>query len=107
MKRGVLLVYGAGVYALLVATAIYGIAFFGNLAVARTIDAAPTIEVGRALFLNLALLLLFGLQHGAVARPGFRRWLSGAVGPAAERSTCVLLSAATLSSGTSALPSGK
>jgi protein-S-isoprenylcysteine O-methyltransferase Ste14 len=96
MKKRMLLVYGTGVYALLVATVIYGIAFFGNLVVARTIDAAPTIEVGRAFLLNFVLLLIFALQHGGMARPGFRRWLAGIVGPAAERSTYVLLSAVTL-----------
>ena len=90
-----LLAYGAAVYALLFATTVYGIAYFGNLAVARTIDAAPTFRVGRALLLDLVLLLVFALQHSGMASPGFRARLAGIVGPAAARSTYVLLSTAT------------
>jgi protein-S-isoprenylcysteine O-methyltransferase Ste14 len=78
------------------ATIFYAVAFFGNLVVARTIDAAPVIPVGRALLMNLALLLAFALQHSGMARPRFRTWLSGIVGPAAERSTYVLQSALAL-----------
>jgi protein-S-isoprenylcysteine O-methyltransferase Ste14 len=92
MKNRVLLLYGAGVYALFAATAFYAIAFFGNFVVARTIDAAPTIPVARALLLNLALLLVFALQHGGMALRRSRQWLAGIVGPAAVRSTYVLLS---------------
>ena len=96
MKHRMLLVYGAGAYALFVATVAYGIAFFGNFFVARTIDAAPTIPVGDALLLNVALSCAFALQHSGMARPRFRNWLSGIVGPYAERSTYVLLSAVAL-----------
>lgn len=96
MRNRMLLAYGAGVYALAVATAVYSIAFFGNFAVARTIDAAPTIPVGRALLLNLFLLLAFALQRSGMASPRLREWLAGIVGSCAERSTRVLLSTATL-----------
>jgi protein-S-isoprenylcysteine O-methyltransferase Ste14 len=96
MKNRIVLVYGAAVYAVCVATAVYAVAFFGNFFVARTIDAAPAVPVGRAMLLNLMLLLAFALQRSGTASPGFRRWLAGIVGPCAERSTCVLLSAATL-----------
>ena len=91
MKRWVILVYGVLVYMVFILTMAYSIAFFGNIVVARTIDAAPTLPLGRGLFVNTVLMILFGLQHSGMARPGFKAWLTKGIPRVAERSTYVLM----------------
>lgn len=57
--------------------------------------AAPPVKVQSpmtAVLINLVLLLLFGLQHSIMARPGFKAWWTRWIVPAAERSTFVLTS---------------
>ena len=71
MKRWLILSYGLIAYLLFIVTIAYSVAFFGNLFVGRTIDAAATVPIGRALAVNISLLLLFGLQHSGMARPRF------------------------------------
>jgi protein-S-isoprenylcysteine O-methyltransferase Ste14 len=54
------------------------------------IDGAPVLPLLPAIAINLALVLVFGLQHSVMARPGFKRLLTKVVPEAAERSTyCV------------------
>ncbi len=96
LKRWMILLYGLLSYGLFVVTIGYGIAFFGNLFVGRTIDAAASVSVGEALLVNAGLLLLFALQHSGMARPQFKLWLSRFVAPVAERSTYVLFSSGAL-----------
>ena len=52
LKRWMILLYGLLSYGLFVVTIGYGIAFFGNLFVGRTIDAAASVSVGGALLVN-------------------------------------------------------
>ena len=49
-----------------------------------------------ALLINTGLLLLFGLQHSVMARPGFKRWITRGLPQSAERSTYVLATSVTL-----------
>lgn len=56
------------------------------------IDYLANSTIGHALIIDLLLLLLFGLQHSAMARTGFKAWFTGWIPPAAERSTYVLAS---------------
>ena len=48
MKRWILLLYGGISYLLFLATIAYGVAFFGNLFVPRTIDAIAGVPLGAA-----------------------------------------------------------
>ncbi len=45
-----------------------------------------------AVMINIALLLLFGLQHSIMARPAYKRWSERYLNPALERSNFVLMS---------------
>ena len=96
MKRWLLLLFGIGSYLVFVVTMGYAIAFFGNLFVSRTIDAAPTVPIGEALLANILILVAFALQHSGMARPGFKRWLSRYVPTVAHRSVFVLASSAAM-----------
>jgi protein-S-isoprenylcysteine O-methyltransferase Ste14 len=90
------LVYGVGVYVFFLATFCYAIAFAGNLWVPKTIDSGAAGGVAEAVLVNVALLLVFGLQHSIMARRSFKRWWTTIVSPAVERSTFVLASSLAL-----------
>ena len=84
MKRYLLLSYGIFVYVVSLLTILYSVGFIGNLLVVRTIDAAALIPMGPALFVNIGLLFLFGMQHSGMARKR--------VSKCHERSSYVLMS---------------
>jgi protein-S-isoprenylcysteine O-methyltransferase Ste14 len=86
--------YGTAVYAFFLATFCYAIAFVANLWVPKTIDSGAAPGIVEAIVVNTVLLAIFALQHSIMARRSFKRWWTGIVSPAVERSTFVL--AATL-----------
>lgn len=88
--------YGAAVYAFFLATFCYAIAFVGNLWVPKTIDSGAAPGIAEAIAVNVVLLAIFALQHSIMARRSFKRWWTGIVSPAVERSTYVLLSSVVL-----------
>ena len=96
MKRTSILAYGIVSYGIFFATFLYAIGFLANAVVPRTIDSGEAGPVGVAVAVDLALLALFAVQHSVMARPGFKRWWTRIVPPAAERSTYVLASSIAL-----------
>jgi protein-S-isoprenylcysteine O-methyltransferase Ste14 len=58
----------------------------------RTINTVQTASTGYAIFINIILALLFGLQHSLMARAWFKRWVTQYIPEVVERSTYVLLS---------------
>ena len=58
----------------------------------RTVDRGPEAPTGIALLINVSLVLLFGLQHSVMARPGFKRIWTKIIPAPIERSTYVLIS---------------
>ena len=90
MKRFAFLLYSVFAYAVFFGVFLYLIAFVANIAVPRSVDVGPAASPMVALWIDLLLIALFGLQHSVMARPAFKRWITGYVAPAIERSTFVL-----------------
>ncbi|MFT4518328.1 MAG: protein-S-isoprenylcysteine O-methyltransferase Ste14 [Halioglobus sp.] len=63
---------------------------------ALNIDQANGSPIAMPLLVNIALLLLFGIQHSVMARPGFKSALTSVLPQSWERSTYVLATAIVL-----------
>ena len=77
MPRPLALLYGSVCYMLFLVTFCYAIVFVGNVQIDNlvpwTVDAGGVESpFSTALFINVALLGLFGLQHSIMARPEFK-----------------------------------
>lgn len=92
MSRWLILAYGAVAYAVFLASFLYAIGFVCGIVVPKSIDSGTTADATTALLIDLGLLSLFAIQHSVMARPFFKRWWTGVIPPAAERSTYVLTS---------------
>ncbi len=89
-------IYGIFSYAVFLATFLYAIGFIGNFGVPTSIDGEPVLPFWKALLVDLGLLMVFALQHSVMARPKFKRWLTGIIPTSTERSTYVLCSSLAL-----------
>lgn len=92
MARTLALIYGTLNYLVFLAVFCYAVGFVGDLAVPRSVDRGLQAPVGRALVVDVVLLILFAAQHSVMARPAFKRWLIRALPQSIERSTYVLAS---------------
>ena len=88
--------YGVLAYASFMASFFYAIGFIGNLVVPKSIDTGAVWPPFVAFCIDLQLLCLFAVQHGGMARPGFKRLSSGRVSPLVARSTYLLCTSLTL-----------
>lgn len=91
IKRSSVLLYGILSYNIGVAGLVWLILAMGGLAPVG-ISSLQTSSITSALFVNLGLIGLFGLQHSVMARSGFKKWLTGFIPEAAERATFMLMS---------------
>ena len=96
MTRLLTLGFGVVSYAIFFASFLYLVGFLGNVVVPKSIDSGEATTLGRALLVDVALLLLFGVQHSVMARPRFKAWWTRVVPHAIERSIYVLVSSALL-----------
>lgn len=97
MARTIYLLFAAISYAIFFATFLYLIAFVGNLAGPRTVDAGgPAASVGMALIVNILLIAIFGVQHSVMARQGFKAAWTRIVPKPIERSIYVLFASIAL-----------
>ncbi|WP_299490560.1 NnrU family protein [Acaryochloris sp. IP29b_bin.137] len=93
MSRFLILVYGICSYIVGLGGLIFFILFIGGWDFLPIhIDSGTPGPLGIALLINVGLVLLFGLQHSVMARPGFKAIWTQVIPKAAERSTYVLLS---------------
>jgi protein-S-isoprenylcysteine O-methyltransferase Ste14 len=92
LLRAFALAYGIVAYLIFLASFLYAVGFVGNLVLPTTIDRGPSGPPMQAVGINLALLFLFAVQHSAMARSSFKRWMTRFIPAAMERSTYVLLS---------------
>ncbi len=96
MGKLLILIYGVASYVLFFVTFLYLIAFVGNFDmvpyVTKTIDSGEAGSMGSALLTNIALISLFTVTHGVMARPWFKAKWTKIIPQAAERSTYVLVS---------------
>jgi protein-S-isoprenylcysteine O-methyltransferase Ste14 len=86
------LIYGAGAYVLFLGAFFYLIAFANNFA-PHSISGNTSLPPLLAALVNTLLIALFGLQHGIMARPGFKRRWTRIIPPHLERSTFVWFAA--------------
>ena len=96
MRRNLFLAYGISCHLLFLIVYAWMAAWVGNFGFGRlrTIDGEADGSLVTALGVNLALVLVFGLQHSVMARPTFKKWWTRFVPEPIERSTYVLFSCA-------------
>jgi protein-S-isoprenylcysteine O-methyltransferase Ste14 len=90
MKKILILIYGILAYLIFLISFLYAIGFVGSYFVPKSINDGASTSFMYALVVNLLLLSLFAIQHGIMARPAYKKWISPVIGPAIERSTFVL-----------------
>lgn len=92
------LFFGVISYAVFFATFLWLIVFVAGLPVlSHTVDAGgPVTAPGVAAVIDLALILLFAVQHSVMARPGFKAAWTRIVPKPIERSVYVLAASAAL-----------
>jgi protein-S-isoprenylcysteine O-methyltransferase Ste14 len=96
---GRLLVFAFGVATYLVfgLVVLWSVVFAGDLGFLKSVDSPPvSIERGTAIAIDVALILLFGVQHSVMARAPFKSLLARLLPQAAERSIYVLASSVAL-----------
>jgi protein-S-isoprenylcysteine O-methyltransferase Ste14 len=89
-------IYGVVCYAIFFATFLYAIGFVTNRIVPKTIDTGEFIPAREALVIDGLLLLIFAIQHSAMARRPFKQWLTHWMPASIERSTYVFCSSLAL-----------
>ena len=90
------LIYSLLSYAGFLGVFTYFALFSDGVLVPRHVDTGEPAGLTLALAVNLALLLVFGLQHSIMAREGFKRVWTRLIPPHLERATYVLASSLAL-----------
>ena len=93
MSRLLNFIYGLVAYVVGLGGLVWFILFVGGWDfLPRHIDSGEPVSLSSALFMNLGLILLFGLQHSVMARQSFKSWWTKIIPSVAERSTYVFFS---------------
>ena len=78
------------------ATVVWTMAFLADVVVPRTVDSPARAATPEAIIIDVALLLLFAVQHSVMARPSVKAWLGRRIPAPLERTTYVLATDACL-----------
>ncbi|WP_292997402.1 methanethiol S-methyltransferase [Nevskia sp.] len=90
MNRYLSFAYGVACYGLFFAVFVYLIGFLNDVGVLKSVNSGLPGPVATALFVDIGLITLFGVQHSVMARPWFKRRLTQFVPHVIERSSYVL-----------------
>jgi methanethiol S-methyltransferase len=96
MNRLLILAYGVITYIIFNCVFLYMIGFVCGAIVPKNIDSGIRGSIPEALLVDFILVLLFGVSHSIMARPGFKKELTKYIPEAAERSTFVLVASIVL-----------
>ena len=87
MTRWITFLFGVAAYVFGMGSLVLFMLFVGGWDVLPfKIDAQPRVPIGQAILINLGLVVLFGIQHSVMARPGFKRLWTRIVPGSSERS---------------------
>lgn len=89
-RRLCYLFLSAGAWAGFVAVVLWTVPFLADVVVPRTVDGPPRTSAAVAVTIDLALLLLFAVQHSVMARPSVKAVLRRRIPAALERTSYVL-----------------
>jgi protein-S-isoprenylcysteine O-methyltransferase Ste14 len=89
-RRPAALFLSAAAWLGFVVVTMWTMAFLADVAVPWTVDGPARTTTAAAVGVDLALLLLFALQHSVMARRQVKSWLSRRIPPALERTSYVL-----------------
>jgi methanethiol S-methyltransferase len=92
MTRSIHLLFGIVAYAIFFLTFLYLVGFVADLPeLPRTVDhPGTTMAMGWAVAIDIALILLFGVQHSVMARQGFKQAWTRIVPEPIERSVYIV-----------------
>jgi protein-S-isoprenylcysteine O-methyltransferase Ste14 len=90
IKRLSAFLFGIAAYIAFLYTFLYGIGFVGNIIVSKGIDGGGQTPFLSALAVDLALIVIFGVQHSLMSRPAFKKRWTCLVPEQIERSIFVL-----------------
>ena len=97
MKRTLFIAYSLICYALGMGIIVYLLGFIIDAGLPKTIDSGTGTTSISAIATNIALLVMFGVQHTVMAQPGFKKWWTRIMPEPIERSTYVLVTVVTFS----------
>jgi protein-S-isoprenylcysteine O-methyltransferase Ste14 len=89
-RNPIVLVLSLLAYALFVAVVLWTVLFLADIVLPRTVDGPPRTSTAVAVAVDLALLLLFAVQHSVMARPAVKAVLRRRIPASAERTAYVL-----------------
>ncbi|MCK9372184.1 MAG: hypothetical protein M0P91_03245 [Sulfuricurvum sp.] len=93
MSKIIIFIYGIGSYLVALIAQIWFILYLGEWEfMPITINTYHRVPLSTAFSINLALVMVFALQHSLMARPSFKKYLTTLIPEASERSTYVLFS---------------
>ena len=90
--RLLIMFYAIVSYAVFLVSFLYGLGFFSNTLVPKSIDVGGPTNLSEAIVVDVLLLGIFALQHSVMARPVFKQWWAKILPEACQRITYVLLS---------------